>query len=235
VRTEHELRELLRQKAQEVSDDAAIPPRVVARARVQRVLTAAVASVVVITASFGAVAAFRAGLGDSEVRPISSPPSSLETDRQGFLPVHRHVLVGGTYNLWVRGEGDTLCIRQNFPGNEFLKRDCGPIPNRSSDTILTSVSVGGQMVAVVQAPSTLQQAVVDLKGGGRMDLAEVDLPPEIDGQVRLMTATLPGDSIGCVEARFPGGVVEQLPLLRDRGKQFLEASEEENLARAGCT
>lgn len=76
---------------------------------------------------------------------------------------------------------------------------------------------------------------MDLKGGGRTDLVEVDLPTGIEGQVRVVTATLPGDSIGCVKAHFPGGVVQKVPLLQDRGKQFLKASEEEELARAGCT
>jgi hypothetical protein len=234
VSTEHELRELLREKAHEVSDDATIPPRVVGRARAQRVLTAAVASIVVVTASFGAVAAFRAGFGDSDIRPATSPPPSVETDRQGFVAVHRRLLVDGTYKLWVRGEGDTLCIRHTFPGNQFLESDCGPIRDRPSGATVMSVSVRDQVVVLVQVPPTLQRAFVDLKGGGRMDLAEVDLPPEVDGRVRVVTATLPGDSIGCVKAHFPGGVVERIPLLHDRGKQFLDESEEEGLARAGC-
>jgi hypothetical protein len=234
VSTEHDLRELLRQKAHEVSDDATIPPRVVGRARAQRVLTAAVASMDVVTASFGAVAAFRAGFGDSDIRPATSPPPSAETDRQGFVAVHRRLLVDGTYKLWVRGEGDTLCIRHTFPGNQFLKRDCGPIPDRPSRATLISVSVRDQVVVLLQAPSDLQRAWVDLKGGGGMELAEVDLPPGIDGQVRVVTTTLPGDSIGCVKAHFPGGIVEKVPLLRDRGKQFLDQSKEEALTRAGC-
>jgi hypothetical protein len=231
---EHDLRELLRRKAQEVSDDATIPPRVVGRARTRRVLTAAVASVIVVTASFGTVAAFRAGFGDSDIRPVSSPPPSVEADRHGFVAVHRQLLVDGTYKLWVRGQGDTLCIRHTFPGNQFLERECGPFPDRPSDATVNSASVRDQVAVLLQAPSTLQRALVDLKSGGRMDLAEVDLPPGIDGQVRVMTTTVPGDSIGCVKAHFPGGVVEKVPLLLDRGKQFLDASEEERLARAGC-
>lgn len=232
---EHDLRELLSRKAQEVSDDATIPPRVVGRARTRRVLTAAVASVVVVTASFGTVAAFRAGFGDSDVRPVSPPPPSVETDRRGFVAVHRRLLVDGTYKLWVRGQGDTLCVRHTFPGNEFLDRDCGPIPDSPDRAVLTYVPVRGQVVVLYQAPSDLQGASVDLKGGGRTDLVEVDLPTGIEGQVRVVTATLPGDSIGCVKAHFPGGVVQKVPLLQDRGKQFLKASEEEELARAGCT
>lgn len=231
---EHDLRELLRRKAQEVSDDATIPPRVVGRARTKRALTAAVASVIVVTASFGTVAAFRAGFGDSEIRPASSPPPSVEADRQGFVAVHRQSLVGGTHKLWLRGGGDTLCVRHTFPGNEFLARDCGPIPASPHRASVMSVAVRDQVVVLFQAPSDLQRALVDLKGGGRMDLIDVDLPPEIQGRVRVVTATLPSDSIGCVKAHFPGGVIEKVPLLQDRGEQFLDASEKEKLARAGC-
>jgi hypothetical protein len=235
VSTEHDLRELLRQKAQEVSDDATIPPRVVGRARAQRVLTAAVASVIVVTASFGTVAAFRAGFSDSDIRSVSSPSPSVEADKQGFVAVHRQLLVGGTFKLWVRGDGDTLCVRHTFPGNEFLARECGPIPDSPDNASVMSVPVGDQVVVSFEAPSNLQRAFVDLKGGGRMDLSEVDLPPGIDGRVRVVTSTLPGDSIGCVNAHFPGGVVEKIPLLQGRGEQFLGAGKEERHARAAPT
>jgi hypothetical protein len=232
---EHDLREMLLRKAQEVSDDATIPPRVVGRARTQRVLTAAVASVIVVTASFGTVAAFRAGFGDSDVRPVSSPPPSVETDRRGFVAVDRRLLVDGTYKLWVHREGDTLCVRHTFPGNEFRERDCGPFPDTPNRATVMSVALRDQVAVLLQAPSDLQRALVVLKGGGRTDLVEVDLPTGIEGQVRVVTATLPGDSIGCVKAHFPGGVVEKRPLLLDHGKRYVEAREEEELARAGCT
>ncbi|MDQ4027455.1 MAG: hypothetical protein M3214_05305 [Actinomycetota bacterium] len=230
---ERDLRQMLLRKAQEVSDDATIPPRVVGRARAQRVLTAAVASVIVVTASFGTVAAFRAGF-DDDIRPISSPPPSVEADEQGFVAVHRQLLVGGTHKLWVREEGDALCVRHTFPGDEFRSRDCGPIPDSPNRANVMSFRVGDQVVVVLQAPSDLQRASVDLKGGGRMEMVGVDLPPELEGVVGVVTTTLPGDSIGCVEAHFPGGVVRKEPLLQDGGKQFQDTSEDEALARAGC-
>jgi hypothetical protein len=216
VRTEQELRELLRQKAQEVPDDATIPPRVVLRARIQRVVTAAVASIVVVTASFGAVAAFRAGFGEPDVQPISSPPPSFETDAQGFAAVHSQVLAGGTYTLWVRRDGDALCVRHTYPGDQFLEKHCGAIPQTPEDMFVVTAVAGDRRLVAVEAPRELQRATVELTGGGRADLRDVVLPPRIGPDVRVVVTTAARDAVGCVTARFPGGVVERRPLRGDR-------------------
>jgi hypothetical protein len=216
VRTEQELRELLRQKAQEVPDDATIPPRVVLRARIQRVVTAAVASIVVVTASFGAVAAFRAGFGEPDVQPISSPPPSFETDAQGFAAVHSQVLAGGTYTLWAGREGDELCMRHTYPGDQFVDKDCGPIPRTPDDTYVTSVAAANRRVVVVEAPSDLQRATVELQGGGRVHLTDVELPATVGADVRFVMTIVARDAVGCVVARFPGGIVARESIRGDR-------------------
>jgi hypothetical protein len=233
VRIEDDLRDLLWRKASEVSDDAAIPPRVVHRARVQRVVTAVVASLVVVAASFGAVAAFREGAEDPVSEPIATPPRPA--DDRGFVVADRLVLVDGAYKLWVRRQGDRVCLRHTFPGNDFLSRECGPIPGPQRPFTFTSQRAGDQLIVAAQATMDLRRVIAELEGGQRVVFGDVQLPSDLAARLRLVTAALPGDAIGCVTARFSAGEIRQEPLFpAHTGQRFLAGSRTERLARAGC-
>lgn len=220
---ERDISAFLHEEADRATLSAGTYERVLRRAKIRRIVTAAMAGIAVIAVVMAGVVTAGALRSPSSIGPAapeeSPEPSATPRDNgDGVHPTGPEVVVaegtvsGKSWVLIAYESNSGLCVELEVEGGRG--GGCGfDVPGKRH----LSVSVGSQLglnKSVVHGVVSKRVAtlVVKLDGGEQFDLEVIEGPGTFD--VNFFVAFLPPDAEGVVEARDDQGVLLQKERLR---------------------